>query len=134
MIGVTTNDRTVAIWANSHHICGELLTELGEQRDTKQSNKGRHKEEGDGRIKSDNNDRVKIRKALEKCIHPLKVHTHASNTMVNIYTGEESDSSVNVNKARDIGEKQMTAFENDLPDAFRTSLSAKVTLMQSAKD
>ena len=134
MIGVTTNDRTVAIWANSHHICGELLTELGEQRDKRQSDNGKHKEEGDGRIKSDNNDRMKIRKALEKCIHPLQIHTHASNTLVNIYSAEESDSSVNVNKARETGEKQMNTFENDLPDAFRTSISSKVTLMQSAKD
>ena len=28
MIGVTTNDQSVAIWENSHHLCDEVLTEL----------------------------------------------------------------------------------------------------------
>ena len=46
MIGVTTNDRSVSIWANSHHLCGELLTELENQRSSdSKSNDIKHKEE-----------------------------------------------------------------------------------------
>ena len=34
IIGNTTKDRAVQIWANSHHLCGELPNELeGEERE-----------------------------------------------------------------------------------------------------
>ena len=94
----------------------------------------KHKEEGTGRIKSDAGDRSKIRSALSKCIHPLLVETHASNVLVNIYTGEESTKSVNVNKAAEIGKKQMDEFQENLLDASRKTLTTKVVLMTSLKD
>ena len=107
MIGVTTNDRSVSIWANSHHLCGELLTELDDQRMNHcASSDTKHKEEGERRIKSDYEDRSKIKTALDKCIHPLEVKSHASNILVNIYTGEESDKSTHVYKAAELGEEQ----------------------------
>ena len=92
MKGVTTNDRSVSIWANSHHLCGELLTELNNQR-TRQQQSGdkMHKEEGKGRIKADSEDRLKIKTTLDKCIHPLRIESHSSNILVNIYTAEELD-------------------------------------------
>ena len=107
MIGVTTNHRSVSIWANSHHLCGELLTELDNQRiNHRTSSDTKHKEEGEGRIKSDYERRSKIKTALDKCIHPLEVKSHASNILVNIYTGEESDKSTHVYKAAELGEEQ----------------------------
>ena len=108
MIGVTTNDRSVSIWANSHHLCGELLTELDDQRiNHRASSDTTHKEEGEGRIKSDYEDRSKMKTKLDKCMHPLEVKSHTSNLLVNIYTGEESEKSTNVYKAAELGEKQM---------------------------
>ena len=57
MIGVATNDRSVSIWANSHHLCGKLLTELDDQRINHCASSNRkHKREGEGRIKSDYED------------------------------------------------------------------------------
>ena len=54
MIGVTTNHRSFSIWANSFYLCGELLTEIDEQRiNHRASSDTKHKEEGEGRIKSD---------------------------------------------------------------------------------
>ena len=76
MIGVTTNDRSVAIWANSHHLCGEVLAELSKQRSERNTDNYRHKEEGGGRIKADSHAHLKIKAALDKCIHPLKVDKH----------------------------------------------------------
>ena len=105
VIGVTTNDRSVSIWSSSHHLCGELLTELSDLGSKQLTHDPKHKEEGTGRIKSDADDRSKIRSALNKCIYPLLVETHASDVLVNIYTGEESTKSVNVNKAAEIGKK-----------------------------
>ena len=107
MINVTTNHKSVSIWANSHHLCGELLTELDNQRiNHRTSNDTKHKEEGEGRIKSDYEDRSKIKTALDKCIHPLEVKSHASNVLVNIYTGEQSGKSTNVYKAAELGEEK----------------------------
>ena len=72
---------------------------------------------------------------LGKCIHPLKIETHnSSKALVNIYTGEESDSSCNVHNAVSTGQKQMENFKADLPDSFRSTLTSKVVLMSSAKD
>ena len=100
MIGVTTSDRSVSIWAKSHHLCGELLSELVDQRiNHRASSDAKHKEEGEGKIKSDYKDRSKIKTALDKCIYPLEVKYHASKVLVNIYTGEESEKSTNVYKA-----------------------------------
>ena len=54
--------------------------------------------------------------------------------MREILTTIETNSSANLNKARELGEKQMREFQNDLPDAFRKPLSTKVSLMKSPKD
>ena len=135
MICVTTNDRSASIWANSHHLCGELLTELDDQRINHcASSDAKDKEEGEGRIKSDYEDQSKIKTALDKCIHPLEVKSHASNVLVNIYTGKESDKSTNVYKAAELGEEQMQQFQKGLPDGFRNTLTTKVVLLTSAKD
>ena len=132
MIDVTTNDRSVSMWANSHHLCGELLTELDDQRiNHRASSDAKDKEEGEGRIKSDYEDRSKIETALDKCIHPLEVKSHASNVLVNIYTGEESGKSTNVYKAAELVEEQMQQFQKELPDGFRKTLTTKVVLMTS---
>ena len=65
MIGVTTNDRSVSIWANSNLLCGELLTELSDLSNKHQPNNNKHKEEFLGRINSDADDRCKIRTTIE---------------------------------------------------------------------
>ena len=122
-IGVTTKERTVKVWANGHHLCNKLLSELDNQRDTEKNNM-KHKEEGLGRIKADQLDRKKLQNTLEKYIHPLAVETHKnSSILVNIYTGEEVGEDVNVNKAFEIGHKQME-FCFSLPQGFREKLSS----------
>ena len=109
-----------------------MLTELKDL-SKKKSVKIKHKEEYEGRIKLDADDRQRIKDALETCIHPLLVDTHNCNKLVNIYTGEE-DKEVNVNKAQQLGKDQMDHFEKNLPGAFREPLTTKVVLMRSSKD
>ena len=49
--------------------------------------------------------------------------------LANIYTGEEAHKDVNVNKAVEIGQKQMAVFCASLPQGFRERLSTKVVTM-----
>ena len=134
LIGVTTQERTVKVWANGHHLCSNLLSELDNLRSSDSKDRTKHNEEGYGRIKADQIDRKKLQDNLEKCIHPLQVDTHKNwNTLVNIYTGEEVGEDVNVNKAVEIGQKQMKEFCSSLPQGFRERLSTKVKSMAESK-
>ena len=134
IIGVTNNERSVSIWANGHHLCNQLLTELFQLEEGQRSFCIKHKEEGVGRIVSDDEDRKKIKSALQKCIHPLEIEQHSENKLVNIYSGEVSEDFVNVNKAVEIGNSLLTAFKESLPNGFRKPLSSKVVSMTSSRD
>ena len=56
------------------------------------------------------------------------------NVLINIYTDEKPDQSVNVNNATKLGAKLMNEFQKDLPGTFRKSLTTKVVLKTSTKD
>ena len=91
LISVTTQKRTVKVWANSYHLCNELLSELDTLTNSDNVDRTKHKQEGDGRIKVDKLDRKKLQNTLEKCIHTLSLETHKhSRTLVNIYTDKEA--------------------------------------------
>ena len=133
IIGVTTKERSVKIWSHSHHLCGELATELEDLRQEREPKLKMHKEELAGRIKSDVADRMKIRNALVLLIHPLKLETHGTNKLVNIYDGEEAGENVNVNRSQEIGEEQMIKFQESLPEGFHATLSTKIVTMAAGK-
>ena len=78
-----------------------------------------HKGENLGRIISNAEDRWKIKIIVRKCIHLLQVDSHTSNVLAKIYTSGESNQSVNMNKAEDIGVKQMIEFQDDHSGTFR---------------
>ena len=78
-----------------------------------QTNDIKHKEENSGQINSDTDGFGKIRTTLGKFIHQLEIDSHLSNVLVNIYTGEESDQSVNVNKTTELRAKQMIEIQED---------------------
>ena len=137
LIGITTNTRSVQIWANGYHLCSELLTGLEDLRnngDDQNGERGKtHKEEGKGRIQSDAYDRQKLQLALTNCIHPFETESHIPAKLVNIYTGEEAANNVNVDKSIEIGNQQYIQFQNSLPEGFRERLSSKVTTMAEGK-
>ena len=103
LIGVTTNTRSVTIWANGHHLCSEMLTDLEGLNDRNRNKEVQHKEEGKGRMKSDQLDRDKLKTTLATCIHPLKADSHDLVKLVNIYTGEEACKKSNVERSIEIG-------------------------------
>ena len=76
-----------------------------------------HKEEGKSRIKSDGEDRRKIRDMLSTCISPLNPEEHPKES-VNIVTGKLATYVVNVDRAHEIGCKQIVAFKSSIPDGF----------------
>ena len=49
----------------------------------------------------------------------MQIDPHASYGLVNVYTSEESDQSVNMNKAAGLGAKQMIEFQEGLVSAFK---------------
>ena len=79
-------------------------------------------------------DKGKIRCTLSKCIHSLAVDTHSSDVLINVFTGEVSESNVNVNKSIEIAVEQLEKFKKTLPDGFRDRISSKVMLMTSTTD
>ena len=98
IIDITTNDRSVSIWTNSHHLCTALLTELTSLVGQLETSNDKHKEESNGRIDADDIDRTKLHSTLHKCIHPLDIDSHACDKLMNICP----DDTVNVNKAFEI--------------------------------
>ena len=103
----------------------------------RQADKGKtissvHKQESPSRIKSDRTDRIKLRNFLQTCIHPLDHNSHAPNKLINIYTGEISSCS-NVNKSLEIGQKQMSKFQESLPGGFHKPLKKLVVKMKCRK-
>ena len=76
LIGVTTNEKALKVWAKGHHLCGEVLSELESVRERNENIRDKHKEEYAGRMKSDKRDREQIQKTLKKCIYPLMIENH----------------------------------------------------------
>ena len=66
------------------------------------------------------------------CINPLDPEQHPE-TIINIVNGMIGPSSVNIDKAIDIGTRQMKEFERKLPDNFYESIPMKVTTMAATK-
>ena len=130
LIGITTSQISAAVWANSHNTCSEVIRQLHEMRPTFSENEAtHHKEESQGRIKCDAEDRIKIRKFLKNCIYPFEFNEKSSSLFFNIYTGETVGVKCNVKKSVDVGVQQMNQFKESLPLGFRRRLSSKAVTM-----
>ena len=75
----------------------------------------KHIDEGIERISNDEKDQLKLRQAIETCVHPL---LEIKSTMCNIYTGEIVAANMNVQSALRIREEMMSKFESFLPEIF----------------
>ena len=126
IIGVTLKPETLKIWSLSLHICSRLEQDLSSfiNPDDDSELTG-HKEELKGRINSDKADRESIRKKLQECIDPLNPEIHPPE-IVNIAIGKIAQDTVNVDKAVELGAKQMKDFENGWPNNFNNKLSRVV--------
>jgi len=90
-----------------------------------------HKEEGNGRIISDAEDRERLRKKLEVITDPLDQENHRSpgKSSINIVIGKLGTSAVNVSDAVAIGKTMCNNFETSWSDGFYGTISKKVTTM-----
>ena len=60
---------------------------------------------------------MKIRNALRNTtVHSRLKQMHQTNLQLNVYTGEEYDLSVNLNRVSEIGEKWMKTLEDELQE------------------
>ena len=82
IIGFTTNQGALQVWAKIHHASTTLLKDLNELRDKNDPVSIIHKEEGIKKISNDEEDRLKFRRAIETCVHPL---LELESPMCNIY-------------------------------------------------
>ena len=69
---------------------------------------------------------------MDVCINPLDPEQHPE-TIINVVTGMISPSSVNVDKAIDIGTRLMVEFVRKLPHGFYDTISMKVETMAATK-
>ena len=115
-------------WAYSFHKKSIMTKELKEITDTS-NREGKHKEEYKGRMKSDLEDRMKIRKKLSGCFNPLtETGDEFSDGIVNIATGKVTASSqTNVHNLKQIGDLQLKVFRASLPCGFHQPISSGVT-------
>ena len=96
LIGVTLKPKAVKKWANSLHICTQVLKDLDEMRERDiAKEKSVHKEEMPSRIKADEVDREKIRRILRSCINPLDPSRHPE-TVFSMQSGNIAHENVNV--------------------------------------
>ena len=93
----------------------------------------KHKEESTARIKNDQVDRTKLKNFLITCIHPLQGESHTLTSLCSIYTGQIAEKTVNVNKAVEIGKKQMKSFQRSLPEGFWSKMKREVVTMKTSK-
>ena len=127
LIGVTLKPKAVKKWANSLHICTQVLKDLDEMRDrnfTKE--KTVHKEEMPSRIKADEVDRENIKRMLKSCFHPLDTSNHPE-TLFNIQSGNIAHEKVNAFDAFSIGKQQMN--EKSWPKGFYSTIQKRVQTM-----
>ena len=130
IVVVTLKPGVVKKWANSLHICTQILKDLDNMRDRETLKSLEfHKEEAKGRMKSDEEDRAGLRNTLKKCINPLETEVDG---LVNIYNGIKVQGS-NVYESVKLGEQQRQQFESSWPDDFYNVIKKEVKTMKSGK-
>lgn len=133
LVGLTLQPSAVSRWALSLHVCSQLRMDLSAMKDGPQEKQVTvHKEESNSRIKSDADDRSKLRAALSTFIDPLDVDS-LPDGLVNIASGQISPTNVNADQAFEIGVAQMKDFQSGWPASFHKPLSMRVTTMRAGK-
>ena len=85
------------------------------------------------RLVRDGSDHQSLRTALESHIDPMNPVTHVEGSLLNMPSGQLTQPNVNVDKALDIGTRQLTQFEASWPEGFYNSLSKQVVTFSTKK-
>ena len=125
MIGITLKSETLKTWAFSLHTGSLVSNDISNMTSNEKATLIVHKEELNGRIRSDGVDREKIRNKLEAIIDPLNPASHPSGGIINVISGKNTVS-VNVDQALTIGEEQMKKFENSWQEGFHSNIPKQV--------
>ena len=131
VIGSTTNPDSIGVWAYSYHDCFSLINSLYNLvKDDDATDSGHtHKEESKARIKSDAEDRKALRERLALCMHPLVDIDNHPTGLLNIATNEiVTNSSVNVDRAIEIGAALHNEFKSKWPEGFDDTIKNNVVL------
>ena len=94
----------------------------------------RHKEEAEGRIKTDQADRQSLRDTLDVCIDPLEYASQPDGALMNIVTGQSAHPDVNADNAVNLGHRAMENFKGGWPDSFYCLLGKLVVTMDVKKN
>ena len=95
----------------------------------------RHKEEAEGRIKTDQTDRhTSLRDTLDVCIDPLEYASQPDGALMNIVTGQSAHPDVNADNAVNLGHRAMETVKGGWPDSFYCLLSKLVVTMDVKKN
>jgi len=80
-----------------------------------------HKEESNGRIKTNAQDRQSLSVTLQECIDPMDPDSHPDGALLNVVTGAVAPQDVNIDRAVTLGQEQMEALESSwLEDFYNT--------------
>ena len=77
-----------------------------------------HKEEAEGRIKTDQADHQSLRDTLDVCVDPLEYDSHPDGALMKIVTGQISHPDVNADNAISIGHRATGNFKFGWPVSF----------------
>ena len=105
-------------WAVRFALSGEVSRSVRTLSNTEQDcQHTRHKEEAEGRIKTDQADRPGLRDTLDVCIDPLEYASHPDGALMNIVTGQIAHPDVNGDNAVSLGHRAIENVKGGWPDS-----------------
>ena len=103
---MATDYHQMVKWALCFALSGEVSQSVRSLSNTEQdSQHTRHKEDAEGRIKTDQADHQSLRDTLDVCIDPLEYASHPDGALMNIVTGQIAHPDVNANNAVSLGHR-----------------------------
>ena len=134
LVGLTLKPKSVVRLAYSFHKLSAMIKNFKDIYE-RTSNTGKHKEEGNGRIKAFMNDRMKFRNKLSVSINSFEeTGGDFSRGIVNIVTGKVSpETNTNIHDCLKIGNEQLTEFRSSLPDGFIDKVECMIMLAGNNK-
>ena len=134
-IGVATYYNQMVKWALSFALSSDVSQSVRSLSSTEQdSQHTRHKEEAEGRIKTDHVDRQSLCDILDVCIDTLEYASHPDGAPMNIVTGQLAHPDVNADNAVSLGHRAMENVKGGWSDLFYCPAGKLVVTMDVKKN
>ena len=133
VIGMTENPQTMATWVYSMNATMTLTGDLKKMTGDEETLQTTHKEESPSRIRRDGDDCRSLQAALASRVDPMDPATHEPGCLLNISNGQIAQPNVNVDRALEVGQEQLTQFEASWPNGFYDPISKKVVTLSEKK-